>query len=159
MYRFYDEKEKIREIQKYLSLSESGNYNESTEEAIRLVQKRSGIIETGKLDLPTFEAIYREYSEKQRKAERDKEFGSFDFPIKIGSYGEPIRKINYILLHLSRYYGIQTNLRLNDFYGERVDSVLEELSVIYGHEKSKGELDEHLYLTLLSDFAAIKRLL
>ena len=159
MYRFYDEKEKIREIQKYLSLPESGNYNEATEEAIRRVQKRSGLNETGKLDAPTFMAMYREYTEKQRKAERDKKFGVIDFPIKIGSYGEPMRKINTMLLRLSCYYGIQTNLRQNDFYGERSERALEELSVIYGHKKAKGELGELLFRTLLLDFESIGRLL
>ena len=53
MYRFYEKKDKVREIQKYLFLTESGNYDEKTREGVICAQKRNGLGESGEIEYDT----------------------------------------------------------------------------------------------------------
>lgn len=156
MYRFYDEKKKIREIQRYLFVTESGNYDERTREAVVSLQGRNGIEENGKIDYETFNLIYREYAKKKETQILRERFSSTYFPIKINSYSEAAMEVNKMLLVLSAFYGIQTNLKYSDYYGERTERILRELSEIYGVERTVGEIDGELYRLLETDFCIIK---
>lgn len=157
MYRFYDEKDKIREIQKYLLMTESGNYDDKTRDAVKEVQKTNGLTESGEIDYETFMTIYREY---QKTGDETRILGKFpdtSFPLILGSYGEAVLKTNKMLIGLSERYGIQTNLRNTNYYGERSERILEEISTIYGHSREAGEVDLELYILLEKDFNDIRR--
>ena len=156
MYRFYDEKDKIREIQKYLFVTENGNYDERTSEAVRKVQSENNMEQTGKIDYDTFILIYLEYIEEKQRQMLKARFNDVDFPLKLNSYSEAVSVTNEMLIRLSRFYGIQTNLRYSDYYGRRTESVLEALADIYGIERKYGEIDRDMYEMLEKDFHTIK---
>ena len=155
MYKFYEEKEKIREIQKYLSEAESGNFNSTIEERITKLKEQFGLVSDSKVDYTTFNLIYSLYEEKRLIEWIYRRCGAREFPIRIYSYGEYMKKINKALIRLSGYYKIQTNLRECNYYGERSEAVLDELAKIYRIEKRCGELDTRLLSTLLRDFQAL----
>ena len=155
MYRFYDEKDKVREIQKYLFLPESGNYDERTRDAVIKIQARNDKEQNGKIDYDTFTIIYLEYLKEKQRQKLNARFPDSDFPIKINSYGDAVMEVNKMLILLSDFYGIQTNLKYSDYYGQRSERVLIELSDIYDIERRPGELDGNTYKTLEKDFLAI----
>lgn len=155
MYRLYEEKEKIREIQKYLAETESGKYDSSIEERIIKIKEQYGLASDSTVDYQTFRLIYSLYEEKRLIKWIYRRCGVGEFPIRIHSYGEYMKKINKALIRLSDYYKIQTNLRECNYYGERSEAVLDELAEIYRIEKRCGELDTRLLSTLLRDFQAL----
>lgn len=157
MYRFDEKKDKVREIQKYLFLTESGNYDEKTREGVICAQKRNGLEESGEIEYDTFRVIYREYLRKSNEDRMHVKFPDTTFPLSLGAYGEAIRETNIMLIALAKYYGIQTNLRNLNYYGERSERILEEMSAIYGCPRAVGTLDLELYMLLEKDFANIRR--
>lgn len=156
MYSFYDEKEKIKEIQKYLFLTESGNYDDKTREAIILAQRNNGIKEDGKIDSVTFDIIYKEYEKARQNDTLRNLFPKIDFPLRLYDYNEAIMEINKMLVFLSDFYGIQTNLRISDHYGERTEGVLSEISDIYMMKRDFGEISDDIYVMLKKDYDGIR---
>ena len=156
MYRFYEEKEKIREIQKYLFVTESGYYDEKTREAVKHVQKLYGFEENGEIDYYTFTLIYGEYLKKKQKDRLKARFPEVVFPLKINSYSDASMEVNKMLILLSNFYGIETNLRYTDYYGERSEKIIEKISDIYDIVRVAGEIDENTYEMLEKDFRMIR---
>lgn len=156
MYRFYEEKDKIREIQRYLFITESGNYDDKTREAVKGVQSRSNIPETGEIDYESFNAIYREYKVKLLRDELQGCYPAVTFPLTLGTYSKAVRDANEMLIELSKHYGIQTNLRYGDHFGDRSEKILEEISVIYDVERKAGEIDEEMFRLMEKDFTLIR---
>lgn len=152
MYSYNDKLEKIRTIQRYLSVTESGNYDEKTIDAVRRVQARANISENGVIDYATFKAIYDEYKKKMG----EKNTKGFEFPINPGDYNDGMREINRMLISLSSHYAIQTNLKESDYYGERSERILRELYQIYSIDKQNYIIDADLYIRLKKDLDSIK---
>ena len=156
MYSFYDEKAKIREIQKYLFVTESGNMDDKTLESIIAVQKKNGLEANGRIDYETFNFIYDEYRKKEEKEAIRRLYPEVEFPIRIGSYNTAMWEVNKMLLAVSDFYGISTNLRYNNYYGERSERILEEVFSVYGIERRSGEIDVNAYRLLEKDFQMIR---
>lgn len=151
MYRTYEERNKIKELQKYLFITESGNYDEKTREAVLKIQSEYDLTENGEVDYDTFSAIYAEY----RLKSDTESYKHMNFPIKIDTYSDAMWDINKILLSLSSQYGIQTNLRHSDYYGERSERVLEDLDAIHNLDRRPMEIDVNTYIRLKKDFDSI----
>ena len=156
MYSIYDVKAKIKEIQKYLFITESGNYDDKTREAIILAQKNNGIKEDGKIDSVTFDIIYKEHEKARQKDEINNLFPRTAFPLRLYDYNEAIMEINKMLVFLSDFYGIQTNLRISDHYSERTEDVLSQISDIYTVKRDFGEISEDIYMMLKKDYDGIR---
>ena len=156
MYSFYDEKGKIKEIQRYLFLTESGNFDEATREAIMHAREEMGAVGNQEIDLDTFEFIYNRYEKAQQKEIVRKIFPEVDFPLSIYSYSEAMMEINKMLISLSSFYNIQTNLRLGNYYGDRTEKALSELSDIYAINRDLGTIDENIFIMLKKDFDMIR---
>ena len=156
MYRFYDEKEKIKEIQKYLFLTENGNFDDATNEAIMSAGQESGAKESEKISLNTFNFIYNRYEKSRQKEMIKKNYPSVDFPLNLYSYSEIMMEINKMLILLSSFYNIQTNLTLGNYYSDRTEKALSEISDIYAINRDLGTIDEDVYMLLKKDFDMIR---
>lgn len=157
MYRFYEQTKKIREIQKYLSITESGNYDEKTKAAVMQVQQKYGISADAEINYDTFLSIFREYTKSEKAKKMSARFPDDTFPLKIGTYGEAIRKMNEMLLLLSSYYRISTNLKSGDYYGRRSEEIIREMSKIYGISRASGEISIDDFLLMEKDFNSVRR--
>lgn len=157
MYSFLDEKEKTKEIQRYLNLTQSGNRDDKLTNAVKGVQSRHNITENGEINAETFNAIYLEYRDKRDEMRAEAMLGD-SLPIRLGEWGEAMRNINLMLIKLAAHYRIQTNLVNSDYYGERSEKIIEELSEIYHLERAKKLIDFDIYLLLKRDFDTLSLL-
>ncbi len=135
MYYISEKDEAIKTIQRYLGLSESGNYDNKTKEGVLEFQEIQGITANGVVDNVTFEALRERYYTK--------EFGdnaaSFDglnrFPYQKNDFGNDISILNS---HISEalknynYYDRMPKGAYFDIYTERAILRLREIFSLEG---------------------------
>ena len=144
MYYISEKNEAVKIIQKYLGISESGNYDEKTKEEVIKQQKFYGLNPSGIVDIKTYEALregyYRNHSSELNAAPD----ALYKFPYKRNDYGEDIAIINsYLAKALDNFNYYEKIPRGNyfDIYTERAILKLREIFSL----KGDNTLDKDLY--------------
>ncbi|MBO5906527.1 MAG: peptidoglycan-binding protein [Clostridia bacterium] len=115
-----DERQRaIKEIQKYLSVTTpaaparpSGVYDADTKRAVEEFQRKTGLSETGRVDYPTFVALYEEYKKEIIKEQLRARYQLFySLPTRVGDVNVGARRINEMLTFVLDYYGLDTGVR------------------------------------------------
>lgn len=165
MYMVYDKPEAIRQIQIYLRVAgnpdffifPSGIYDENTRLAVLDFQSKWKITPSGEVDRITFDKLYEEYVETNKKNELNQRLDSFiSLPIFPGDISEEIMHINRTLARVLDYYGFTHRLRSSNFYSDETAEAVRILRGIYSLEE-RNIIDEELYLRLILDHDSMGR--
>ena len=163
MYRNYDAKSAIREVQTYLALAgtpdivvvPSGIFDENTRLSVKDFQRRESIDSTGVVDLETFDRLYNAYTVLEEKEKINSKTNSFiSFPLKPNQSSKGMMHINSMLSRLLDYYGFTHNLRQSNFYSSETENAVAIMRNIYLLEE-KNYIDEALYSRMLKDHDSI----
>ena len=163
MYYISDNETAIKDIQRMLigidgdtAPPESGKYDDKTRDAIKALQKRNGLTADGVTDLFTFEALRREYDDREVRVKGKEQIPGLALPIDQGSFGRGISGVNTALAYMMDYYGYSHSIRYNDLYGKASADAAKILRVIY-MLKPGEQMDEELLYYLYSDYRAVLR--
>ena len=165
MYRIYDTKSAIREVQTYLGMAgnaeipvaPSGAYDDNTLLSVIDFQKREGLPESGVVDRATFNRLYDVYALLRERERFDKKSDSFiSFPLLPGVAADGVAHINRMMSRLLGYYGHTHSLRPSRFYSDESAAAVKILREIYRLE-DKGYIDEALYIRMVKDHDSIDK--
>ncbi len=165
MYRIYDRQEAVRQVQNFLrivgnpdiAIFPSGIYDESTRLSVLDFQSVRKIKPSGEVDRITFDRLYEEYVETNKKNELNQRLDSFiSLPIFPGDISEEIMHINRTLARVLDYYGFTHRLRSSNFYSDETAEAVRILRGIYSLEE-RNIIDEELYLRLILDHDSMGR--
>ncbi len=168
MYELNDTTSAIKEVQKFLyvvsdklhpevpRISIDGIYGAETEEAVKIFQALYDIEPTGKVDRITFELLYKAYDENKGVSEEyiiQTEY----FPTKAGDQGNHVLHIHLLMLELAQKYPDIGRIPKTTYFSNESISATKELQKIFNYAQN-GEIDKELYLRILTELNAIKRL-
>ena len=165
MYRIYDRKSAIREVQTYLRavgnpeilVVPSGVFDDNTRLSVIDFQEREGFRKSGTVDQATFDRLYELYVIFREREKLTNKTDSFiSFPLLPGRQADGVTHINRMLSRLLGYYGYTHNLRPSSFYSTETENGVRILREIYGLE-DKGYIDEVLYIRMLKDHDSIDK--
>ena len=163
MYKIYDKKEAVRQVQIYLAetsntdayIAPTGVYDEATLKAVLNFQKANGLDSTGVVDKETFDSLYNEYSLITERNRIKKCLNAFlHFPILPGDYCQGIEKINYVMSALLDYYGYSHSIRKNNYYSSETAEYVRILRNIYLLEDMM-QIDEMFYQKIMRDYNSL----
>lgn len=160
MYNYQDERETVRELQRYLlkiqydnsqtpTVTLDGYYDEGVRLAVKQFQLEHALPPTGTVDQNTWDLLYVTYLEILKKEH------SFDLvpqgalPIGYGSRGHTVRLLQSTLLDLARFYPIPSPTLTGYYDLATVDSV-RALQRAYGLYET-GEVSASLWGLLVRD--------
>ena len=156
MYRSYDKKEAIREIQRYLyklsfkydfipRVSIDGIYAETTRNAVAFFQRNFGLNVNGIVNNKTFSQLYEKYSE----ANRSEKFKNLmpqkeRFPLKRGDFGNDILYLNLMIDELRSVFDNVTDVKLSPLFSYNTERAVIDLRDAFGL-LGDGVVDEILF--------------
>ncbi len=162
MYRIFDKKSAISNIQKYLyRLSDKyedmprvfpdGVWGDASREATLYFQRMFKLNTSGTVDNLTFEKLYEEYLGMLLLDDAEKfPSGISDFPYKFGDRGSVVLKINHALDELRRYYTDITAVKINDFFTRDTESAVKDIRAIFTLPGA-AEVDIPLYDRIIKE--------
>lgn len=162
MYRIFDKKSAIYEIQKYLyrisdkckdmpRVFPDGVWGDRSREATRYFQKNSNLDQSGSVDNLTFEKLYEEYLNTVFWGNAEKYPSSAsDFPYKFGDRGSTVLKINHMVNELRRYYVDITQVKTNDFFTRDTESAVRDIRAVFSLPGAM-EVDIPLYDRMIKE--------
>ena len=157
MYKQSDRRSAIKEIQKFLyvisdqegstvpRVSVSGIYGKETTEAVKSFQRSEALNESGSVDLITFNALYKRYSDIISDYNTtDYVLGDGELPLQEGDQNEDVRALHLMLNELSKHYPQIRNAGTGAYFSHRTANALSVLRDIF---MMAGEpiLDKALY--------------
>ena len=148
MYRITDKPMAIREIQKYLlvisqnkdeltEIAVDGIYGETTRLAVSDFQINNGLDATGRVDLETFELLFREYSAILNAVadERDVILRE-SFPLGVGDSSDDIGILNSYLGALSNDYRDMEKPRSGNYFSPATERSVRQAEKRFGYGES-----------------------
>ncbi len=165
MYNLNDKSGAISEFQTYLSFIEfdnpirvSGVFDEATSKATRSFKIKNGLADDDLVDKITFDSVYAAYLLRVKRS-NDEKYAEWDSRIemKIGRYSEYFILLNKLLIELSGYYGLHTDLRIQPIYSADTDEAVRGLFAIYGLDPDKYD-SQMIYQRLREDRDSIEKL-
>ncbi len=156
MYTIENISEAVKEIQRLLGLSQTGDFNSVTENAVRAHQAKVEINESGIVDYETFLSLIEEAKMKEKEKNSSVYLPSAPyFPYKFGDNGRNVSLINTLIAEISEDYFLASRLPRGDFYGKDTENSIKELQVIFLLEET-GEVDAVLLSRMIDEKNAIK---
>ena len=168
MYALNDTRSAIAEVQRFLYLISNTNYPEvprvaidgiwgkETEDSIIEFQRISGNEITGVVDYPTFEALYKAYSEAESEFyKRDFLITDEGFPLTPNKMNDDVLLLHTIILEIQKTYDYLTEVNKSAYYSETTEKAVMELQEIFGMEKT-GDVDAVMFERLMLELDSIK---
>lgn len=144
MYNILDKAEAIKSVQRYLRLSESGNYDSKTKSGVISFQEYWGITPSGIVDNVTFDLLRENYYRENAADDAARSDSLDNFPYKKDDYGNDLSIINSHISSTLENYSYYDRLPRGsyfDLYTERAIRRLREIFSIDG----ENTLDKELY--------------
>ena len=117
MYSIYDKNAAIRNIQRMLSVSQTGLYDSDTEKAVLVLQERYSLVANGTVDYNTFSAIVDNYKQKMYNKQNPYLLDP-KYPYKYGDIGDSVLLINQVINYILRDYSFEGVLPRGIFFGK-----------------------------------------
>ena len=158
MYKTYEKKEAIKEVQHYLSyisdefVAPSGVYDAETRNEVIIIQEKHGLTPSGIVNKETYDIIYSEYLDKKAKNNVP---CKINFPIEVASYSDEILEIKKMLITVTESLDIYHTLRPNGLYDNAADNAQKELSKIFRLDDE--DFDEFFYNFLKKEYDFITK--
>lgn len=150
MYRIEDKASAIKNVQKYLLLNMSGDYDEKTRDAVMEFQEEQRLPVTGIVDYLTFLQLRNKYLHVQIVNEAQKELKYSEFPLSGDEYGSDIALLNArISTALERYTHEDLPPRGN-YYSDYTKSAVGRLRDVFTLRPGT-DVDEIFFVRLKRD--------
>lgn len=132
MYFIDDKVAAIKEIQRLLGVSRSGNFDAKTREAVKTHQMLNGIEPTGIVDYNTFISISANHKLRTGKQKIEKCVPLVTrFPYQIGYSGDDVTMINSLLSNAVEKYELNYIKPRGKYYSVRTAGVVRRLREIF----------------------------
>ena len=113
-----------------------GIFGEETENAVRSFQREYSLPETGVVDLPTWEAIYSAYQGMLQSLPRGYFSDSTEpypgFPLRLGSRGEEIKRVQGYLNRIAKVYPQIPTLAQDGIFGSATQAAVLAFQGLFG---------------------------
>ena len=146
---FFDKKETVKLVQRYLSeilerrdIADSGIYDERTRDAVIQYQRGTGLEVSGIVDRITYEKMYADWLKKTKTAKFNR--------YAVGDYSPNVKIIKSLLRRLWRYYPDTEGFDDNSMFGEDLEEEIRRMRLIMGLAVS-GEFDSEMYDRIIKE--------
>ena len=143
MYIINDKTAAIREIQRLLSLSETGVYDRRTINAVMNAQRSFGLEPNGRIDLRSFELLVLNHRERIKGSATGLPSLN-NFPYEPGAGGDEVSIINSLLANAVKKLGFKYIPPRGRYYSIRTASIVKRLREIFLMEEGY-HIEEKLY--------------
>lgn len=161
----YDDKEYIKQLQKYLyyiSLADNtiprivpdGIYGKQTRNAVSAFQKSQGLKITGDADIKTWEKIKDEYEKIMQGCELPEPlcvFPGSGYTVEPGEKSDTVSFIQLVLMCLDTEYGFDHTIKVTGEYTDTDSSAVKKLQKIHGLIQT-GNVDCVTWNCMASDY-------
>ena len=146
MYHIEDKSSAIKEIQKMLSVNETGNCDEKTRASVLELQRLKGLASNGVVDYNTYTVIREEYERRKRRENVFKSSVLRDnaFPYELGSHGHDVTILNGMLANQIEKYSLPLWKPRGSFYSKATAFAVEFLREVFYLEGGRC-IDELFY--------------
>lgn len=155
MYRIEDTVSAIKELQRLLGLSQTGNYDDTTKGAVVSIQKKYALPINGVTDYSTFKVIVDEYKNRNTNVWESNYLFAPKFPFIKGDMGDNAGRINEALSTVLRNYRYEESLPRGKYVGSDTILAIRFLRKIFGMDKS-DEIDERFMNRLILELDGIE---
>jgi peptidoglycan hydrolase-like protein with peptidoglycan-binding domain len=159
MYNIEDKPMAVREIQKYLlvisqkedepvAIVVDGVYGENTKIAVIAFQEKSGLPPTGAVDILTFYALEKQYSDIMELNEASRAvIDDAAYPLGIADSSDDVAVLNGYLRALSRSYPDMPLADKGNFYSKNTEDAVKHLQSKMMLEES-GTVDHAMFVRI-----------
>ena len=143
MYRISDKRSAIKTVQRYLSVAESGRWDDQTRTAVKAFFASNGLSEKNRVNYEVFELMRKKYNEREMRL-RASDGSVSRFPYSVGDFGDDVFLINRYLGSALERYTHEHVLPRGKIYNSSTKAAVIRLREIFAMPESE-ELDEVLY--------------
>ena len=158
MYQITDRVAAIREIQGYLgaipgyeNVNQNGIYDTKTSDAVKKFKAERGLAAGDGVDRETFDLLFSAYRESVRLQRLRAELSeTIDFPLRLGSIGEGVMRLNAMLADVLDYAGVFHSVRRLPIFTGETEGAISAVTRLFNLEKTL-EVDELLFLRIMDE--------
>ena len=155
MYRIEDTESAIKDVQRLLSVNQSGIFDDKTRKKVVEIQEKYEIDKSGVVDYETFKKISLEHRIKQSGMRTNDYLFNPNFPFIESNFSDNVEKINGILSLVLSDYAYEGILPKGKYYGKSTVDGVGYMRKIFGMEDSE-EVDAVFFNRITSEKRAIE---
>ena len=155
MYDIEDRVAALKEVQRLLSVNQTGVYDNNTRDAVKIIQAAYSYDNKDEVDYTTFTYILQEYLKREAKKVKTDYLFSPKFPYTESDLDENVRLINEALKIVLKDYAYEGNYPDGKYFGVNTINAVNFLRAIF-RLTPMNEIDEEFLNRLLLEKNAIE---